>query len=69
MPHSNRIILKDDYVRLDIENDVKGVINSDTCHPIHLHLQFRIVQVRRRLGKAKESNILNMLSRNKLLKN
>jgi DNA polymerase (family 10) len=65
--HYNRLDLKDDYVRLAVQNGVKLVIDSDAHHPIHYaFLQFGIGQARR--GWAKKSDVLNTLSADRLLK-
>jgi DNA polymerase (family 10) len=65
--HYNRLDLKDEYVRLAVENGVKLVIDSDAHHPVHFaFLQFGIGQARR--GWAKPSDVLNTLSADRLLK-
>lgn len=65
--HYNRLDLKDEYVRLAVENGVKLVIDSDAHHPVHFaFLEFGIGQARR--GWAKPSDVLNTLSAEKLLK-
>jgi len=65
--HYNRLDLKDEYVRLAVENGVKLVVDSDAHHPVHFaFLQFGIGQARR--GWAKPSDILNTLPADKLLK-
>lgn len=65
--HYNRLDLKDEYVRLAVQNGVKLVIDSDAHHPVHYaFLQFGIGQARR--GWAEESDVLNTLSVDKLLK-
>lgn len=65
--HYNRLDLKDDYVRLAVQNGTKLVIDSDAHHPIHYaFLQFGIGQARR--GWAKKSDVLNTLSADRLLK-
>lgn len=65
--HYNRLDLKDEYVRLAVENGVKLVIDSDAHHPVHFaFLQFGIGQARR--GWAKPSDILNTLAAGELLK-
>lgn len=65
--HYNRLDLKDDYVRLAVQNGVKLVIDSDAHHPIHYaFLRFGIGQARR--GWAKKSDVLNTLSADRLLK-
>ena len=66
--HYNRLDLKDDYIRMAIQNNVKLVIDSDAHHPLHFaFLKFGIAQARR--GWAKQSDILNTLPVDKLLKN
>ena len=64
--HYNRLDLKDELIRMAIENDVKLVIDSDAHHPLHYSfLLFGIGQARR--GWAKKSDILNTLSSEELL--
>jgi DNA polymerase (family 10) len=64
--HYDRLDLKDEYIRMAIENDVKLVIDSDAHHPLHYaFLKFGIGQARR--GWAKKSDILNTLSAKELL--
>ncbi|MGB7679862.1 MAG: DNA polymerase/3'-5' exonuclease PolX [Nitrososphaeraceae archaeon] len=64
--HYNRLDLKDEYVRMAIQNDVKLAINSDAHHYVHFaFLIFGIGQARR--GWAKRSDILNTLSVDKML--
>jgi DNA polymerase (family 10) len=64
--HYNRLDLKDEYIRMAIENDVKLVIDSDAHHPSHYaYLRFGIGQARR--GWAKRSDILNTLTAKELL--
>jgi DNA polymerase (family 10) len=58
--HYDRLDLKDEYVKMAIQEDVKLVIDSDAHHPIHFaFLKFGIGQARR--GWAKKSDILNTL--------
>ncbi|MDQ5842825.1 MAG: DNA polymerase/3'-5' exonuclease PolX [Thermoproteota archaeon] len=65
--HYDRLDLKDEYVRMAVRNGVKLVIDSDAHHPIHYSfLTFSIGQARR--GWAIQSDILNTLPVNKLLK-
>ena len=65
--HYNRLDLKDEYVRLAVKNGVKLVIDSDAHHPLHYaFLQFGIGQARR--GWATESDVLNILPADRLLK-
>jgi DNA polymerase (family 10) len=33
--HYNRLDLKDDYIRMAIQNNIKLVIDSDAHHPLH----------------------------------
>jgi DNA polymerase (family 10) len=64
--HYNRLDLKDEYIRMAIQNDVKLAINSDAHHYVHFaFLIFGIGQARR--GWAKRSDILNTLSVDKML--
>ena len=64
--HYDRLDLKDDYVRMAVESDVKLVIDSDAHHPIHYSfLTFGIGQARR--GWARQLDILNTLPAYKLL--
>ena len=64
--HYNRLDLKDDYIRMAIQNGVKLVIDSDAHHYVHFaFLIFGIGQARR--GWAKQSDILNTLSADKML--
>jgi DNA polymerase (family X) len=65
--HYNRLDLKDEYARLAVKNGVKLVIDSDAHHPLHyVFLQFGIGQARR--GWATESDVLNTLPADRLLK-
>jgi DNA polymerase (family X) len=64
----DRLDLKDEYIRMSVENNVKLVIDSDAHHPLHYtFLIFGIGQARR--GWAKKSDILNTLSAKELLDN
>jgi len=64
--HYNRLDLKDEFIRMAIENNVKLVIDSDAHHPLHYaFLIFGIGQARR--GWAKKSDILNTFSAKELL--
>jgi DNA polymerase (family 10) len=64
--HYNRLDLKDDYIRMAIQNGVKLVIDSDAHHYMHFaFLIFGIGQARR--GWAKQSDILNTLHADKIL--
>jgi DNA polymerase (family 10) len=52
--------LKDEYIKMAVENGVKLVIDSDSHHPIHYaFLKFGIGQARR--GWATKNDILNTL--------
>lgn len=65
--HYDRLDLKDDYVRMAVRKGVKLVIDSDAHHPIHYaYLTFGIGQARR--GWAKQSDILNTLPADRLLR-
>ena len=64
--HYNRLDLKDEFIRMAIENNVKLVIDSDAHHPLHYaFLIFGIGQARR--GWAKKSDRLKTLSGKELL--
>ena len=64
--HYNRLDLKDDYIRMAIQNNVKLVIDSDAHHSLHFsYLEFGVAQARR--GWAKKVDVLNTLPVNKLL--
>ena len=64
--HYNRLDLKDEYVRMAVENSVNLMIDSDAHHPLHFaFLRFGIGQARR--GWAEKSNILNALPVSQLL--
>jgi DNA polymerase (family X) len=64
--HYNRLDLKDDYIRMAIQDGVKLVIDSDAHHYMHFaFLIFGIGQARR--GWAKQSDILNTLPADKIL--
>lgn len=65
--HYNRLDLKDDYIRMAVQKQVKLVIDSDAHHPVHYSfLMLGIAQARR--GWAEQSDILNILSVEQLLK-
>jgi DNA polymerase (family 10) len=65
--HYDRLDLKDDYIRMAVENNIKLVIDSDAHHPVHFaFLKFGIGQARR--GWAKQSDVLNTLPADTLLK-
>jgi DNA polymerase (family 10) len=64
--HYNRLDLKDDYIRMAVQNCVKLVIDTDAHHYLHFaFLTFGIGQARR--GWAKQEDILNTLSVDKML--
>jgi DNA polymerase (family X) len=64
--HYNRLDLKDEHIRMAVENDVNLIIDSDAHHPLHFaFLRFGIGQARR--GWAEKSDILNTLSARQLL--
>jgi DNA polymerase (family 10) len=65
--HYNRLDLKDDYIRMAVQKNVKLVINSDAHHSIHFaFLIFGIGQARK--GWARKVDVLNTLSVDNLLK-
>ena len=65
--HYDRLDLKDEYVKIAIQNGVKLVIDSDAHHPVHFaYLMLGIGQARR--GWAQKSDILNTLSVDELRK-
>ena len=65
--HYNRLDLRDEYIRMAIQNDVKLVVDSDAHHPLHYaFLEFGIGQARR--GWAGRKDILNTLPVLELLK-
>jgi DNA polymerase (family X) len=64
--HYNRLDLKDDYIRMAVQNGVKLVIDTDAHHYLHFaFLTFGIGQARR--GWAKQEDILNTLSVDNML--
>jgi DNA polymerase (family X) len=64
--HYDRLDLKDEYVKMAVQKEIKLVIDSDAHHPIHFaFLKFGIGQARR--GWAKKSDILNTLPLEELL--
>jgi DNA polymerase (family 10) len=64
--HYNRLDLKDEYIKMAVENDVNLIIDSDAHHPLHFaFLRFGIGQARR--GWAEKSNILNALPVSQML--
>ena len=65
--HYDRLDLKDEYIRMAVENNIKLVIDSDAHHSVHFaFLKLGIGQARR--GWAKQSNVLNTLPVDTLLK-
>lgn len=63
----NRLDLRDEHIRMAVENGVKLAINSDAHHPVHFaYLIFGIGQARR--GWAKKIDIVNTLKVEPLLK-
>ena len=63
----NRLDLRDEHIRLAVQNGVKLAINSDAHHPVHFaYLLFGIGQARR--GWAKKMDIINTLKVDTLLK-
>jgi DNA polymerase (family 10) len=65
--HYDRLDLKDEYVRMAVRKNVKLVIDSDAHHPVHYaYLMFGIAQARR--GWARQTDVLNTLPANDLLK-
>ena len=65
--HYDRLDLKDEYIRMAVENNIKLVIDSDAHHSVHFaFLKLGIGQARR--GWAKQSDILNTLPIDTLLK-
>ena len=64
----DRLDLKDEFIRMALERNVRLVIDSDAHHWIHYaYLRFGVGQARR--GWATRSDILNSLPANKLLDN
>jgi DNA polymerase (family 10) len=63
----HRLDLRDEHIRMAVENGVKLTINSDAHHPIHFaYLIFGVGQARR--GWAKKTDIVNTLEADSLLK-
>lgn len=63
----NRLDLRDEYIRVAVENGAKLAINSDAHHPVHFaYLLFGIGQARR--GWAKKIDIVNTTKVDTLLK-
>jgi DNA polymerase (family 10) len=64
----DRLDLKDEYVRMAVQNDIKLAIDSDAHHPIHFEfLRFGIAQARR--GWAESLDIVNTGKIENLLSN
>ncbi len=64
----DRLDLKDEYVRMAVQNDVRLAIDSDAHHPIHFEfLRFGIAQARR--GWAESLDIVNTGSVENLMSN
>ncbi len=63
----HRLDLKDEHIRLAVQNGTKLAINSDAHHPVHFaYLLFGIGQARR--GWAKKTDVINTLEVDSLLK-
>jgi len=63
----DRLDLKDEHIRMAVENGAKLAINSDAHHPVHFaYLIFGVGQARR--GWAKKTDIVNTLKVDSLLK-
>jgi DNA polymerase (family 10) len=63
----DRLDLRDEHIRMAVENGVKLAINSDAHHPVHFaYLIFGVGQARR--GWAKKTDIVNTLKVDSLLK-
>lgn len=63
----DRLDLRDEHIRMAVDNGVKLAINSDAHHPVHFaYLIFGIGQARR--GWAKKTDIVNTLKVDSLLK-
>jgi DNA polymerase (family 10) len=63
----DRLDLKDEHIRMAVENGVKLAINSDAHHPVHFaYLIFGVGQARR--GWAKKTDIVNTQKVDTLLK-
>jgi DNA polymerase (family 10) len=64
--HYNRLDLKDDYIHMAVQNNLRLAINSDAHHPIHFSfLKFGIARARR--GWAKKADVINTLSVDNML--
>jgi DNA polymerase (family X) len=56
--HYNRLDLKDDYIRMAVQNGVKLVIDTDAHHYLHfVFLKFGIGQARRGWAKQEKTPI------------
>jgi DNA polymerase (family 10) len=65
--HYDRLDLRDEYIKMAVQKDVKLVIDSDAHDPVHYaFLKFGIGQARR--GWAEKLDILNTKSADELLK-
>ena len=63
----DRLDLKDEYVKIAVNKDVRLAIDSDAHHPIHFEfLRFGIAQARR--GWAEKSDVVNTYSVENLLR-
>ena len=63
----NRLDLRDEHIRMAVENGVKLAINSDAHHPVHFaYLIFGIGQARR--GWTKKIDVINTLKVESLLR-
>lgn len=63
----HRLDLRDEHIRMSVENGVKLAINSDAHHPVHFaYLIFGVGQARR--GWAKKTDVVNTLEADSLLK-
>jgi DNA polymerase (family X) len=63
-----RLDLKDEDIRIAVQNNVKIVIDSDAHHPVHYSfLELGVAQARR--GWAKKSDVLDTLSVDNFLRN
>src|SRR6266487_1362484 len=63
----NRLDLRDEHIRMAVQNGIKLAINSDAHHPVHFaYLLFGIGQARR--GWAKKIDVINTLKVDSLLK-
>ncbi|TLX91478.1 MAG: DNA polymerase/3'-5' exonuclease PolX [Thaumarchaeota archaeon] len=63
----NRLDLRDEHIRMAVQNGIKLAINSDAHHPVHFaYLLFGIGQARR--GWTKKIDVINTLKVDSLLK-